>query len=365
MWNLKIRKLIYYFFILIFFILSLYKLLFSQIKLQGHIFYEGQRRKPLENVRVSVWSNNYIKTSSSDINGNFRIELNSDFNPPFYLLCYKAGFYNRIYPLTGQPSSQEIGMKIVFIPQDSPLFNTTFVCGKLIQLDLTPVPFVEVFGNYGERPVVSDEQGFFKLPILLTTERSETFLWFEKEGFNPLIYPVSDATRYDENNPLTITLEPSPTSYNFDFTVYRSDTEDPIENVAIEIDDEVVGYTNDQGKFLINQRFGQDKKSITTKFHHNLFSDTTFSINLNSFWISRVIKLRPPSFKINALAYYESTLQTLEGIPDVEFKLGNTLINLTNSMGQSNLIFKALPGDKLSIKFPEDKAISHLIPQLF
>jgi hypothetical protein len=343
------------FFLLLFFILANSHFLFSQSMFQGHIFFEDQRTKPLENVRVSIWSNNYIKNSSSNINGNFKIELDVDFNPPFYILCYKVGFYTRIYYLTGQSLSQEIGMKIFIIPPDSAFINTTFVCGRLIQSDLTPVPFVEVFGDYGERPVVSDEQGHFKLPILLLKDRNETYLWFEKEGFNPLIYQVSDAPRYDENNPLTITLEPSPNSYNFDFTVYRSDTEDPIENVTIEIDDEGVGHTDAQGKFLINQRFDQDKESATIKFHHNLFSDTKLSINLSSFWISRVVKLRPPLFKINALVYFESTHQTLEGIPDVEFKLGNILINRTNSLGQSNLSFEALPGDKLSIKFPEDK----------
>ncbi|MFX0139803.1 MAG: PEGA domain-containing protein [Candidatus Hodarchaeota archaeon] len=89
-----------------------------------------------------------------------------------------------------------------------------------------------------------------------------------------------------------------------------------------------------------------------------LFTDTTLSIVLSSFLIPKVVKLRPKSFKINSLVYYESTHQTLEGIPDVEFKSGNTIIDRTNSLGQSKLIFEALPGDKISIKFPQDRGYS-------
>jgi len=345
-----------YFLIISIITLSNYQLLFPQFKFQGHVFFENQRTKPLENARVSIWSNKYIRTSTSDINGNFRIELDSGFNRSFYLLCYKVGFYTRIYYLTGgQSLSQDIGMKIVFIPQDRSLINTTFICGRLIQSNLTPVPFVEVFGDYGERPVVSDDLGNFKLPISKAIRKNETYLWFEKEGYNPLVYQVSNFERYDENNQLIITLEPLPISFNFDFSVYRSDTDKPIENVEIEIDGESVGRTNDEGKFLINNRFDREKASIITKFSHELFCDTTLSLNLSSFGIAKTIKLHPPSYKINALVYYNSTHQTLIGVPDVEFKLGNILINRTNSLGQSRLIFEAIPGDKIFIKFPIDK----------
>jgi len=341
-----------------FFLLSHSQFSFSQFKFQGHIFYENQRSNPLENVRVSIWGNKFIRTSNSNINGNFGIELNSDFNPPFYLLCYKVGFYTRIYHLTTQSTFQDIGMKIVFIAQDTSLANTTYVCGRLEQSNSAPVPFVEVFGDYGERPVVSDEQGNFKLPISLFVGRNETLLWLEKEGFNPIIYSVRNPARYDENNPLIITLEPSPNSYNFDFTLVRSDNDQPIENVAIAIDDENVGNTSQQGKFAINKRLERDRASINTKFHHPFYSDTTVTIFLSSYTISRAVKLRPPSFKINTLVYYQSAHGTLKGIPGVEFKSGNRLINRTNSSGQCSLALKAIPGDKISVELPENKGFS-------
>ena len=329
--------------------------MFSQLKFQGHIFFENHKTKPLENVRVSIWSNKSTRTSTSDINGNFQINLASNFSHPFYLLYYKVGFYTRVYYLTDYSLSQDIGMKIVFIPQDSSLINTTFICGRLIQSNLTPVPFVEVFGDYGERPVVSDDRGNFKLPISKSMKKNETYLWFEKEGFNPVIHQISNFEKYDENNPLLITLEPLPSSFYFDFTVQRSDTEKPIENVEIEIDGESVGRTNEQGRFLINKRFDRDKLSVNAKFHHKIFPDTSLSVILNNYKIVKNLKLRPPLFKINTMVYYESTHQTMQGIPDVEVSIGEKLLNRTNSSGQCDLNFRALPGDELSIRFPENK----------
>lgn len=346
------------FFYFLYFIFFHNPFLFSQLKFQGHIFFENQRSNPLENARVSIWGNKYLRTSSSDINGNFEIELDSDFNPPFYLLSYKVGFYSRVFHLTGPSVFQDIGMKIVFISQDTSLSKTTYIYGRLVQSNSIPIPFVEVFGDYGERPVVSNDQGFFKLPLLSLDNRNETLLWLEKEGFNPLIYQVQNLTRYDENNPLIIILEPSPNSYNFDFTVHRSDNDQPIENVEIQIDDENVGNTNDQGKFQISKRLEPDRVSINSKFHHEFFSDTTLTLFLSSLWISKVVRLRPPSYKINTLVYYESSHKTLEGVPDVEFRLGNKLITQSNSLGQCDLTFKAIPGDKVSIKLPGNKGYS-------
>lgn len=347
----RILKLIWLLFLLNFSMLFNVESVFSQYNyFKGQVFLEDKTHKAIESVQVSIMSGELIKTMNTSLAGNFQFLLDENLKPPDWLLCYKAGYYTRIFNLSSHRSN-EFNLKIASYNTE----YTTNLYGKLIdKSNNNPISEVSVYADFGEIPTVTDVNGLFKIQVHHPNRSADILLWFYHKKYQPMVLSVSDPLTYQiKDKKLTIAMEPLPNSYNFNFLVRRKDNHEPIKDVRVEIDNVLADFTDEKGSLNIYKTFDRFKESVNVKFLHPLFADTLLSIALFSNVIGKTIDLDLQKFRINTLVYFEIGQNMIKGVPETQLVLNGKNIGFTNSIGYGKFRFDAIPGDKLFIKLPE------------
>lgn len=326
----------------------------SQIKpLQGFVI-SDETKRPLVGVQVTISNNEFTKEKSTDFSGHFEFACDSNFGDPKNLLCEKEGYFARIFSLEDQNSND---LAIVLERASFLTVNTLNFFGEIRDKNTNqPIPDISVYADYGEIPTISDQNGAFNIFIHHPNMEEDILIWLGHEEYKSIVFRVSDPKGYSNvTNMWQAKIERIPPLYYFNFSVGRSDKDQPIKNVRVEIINEYAGQTDDYGKVERQKLFDDNTKFVKVKFSHSSFIDTVITIalsNLSSIKISREVKLNPLSFLLNSIVYYESSDNTLKGVPNAKFEFYSKKLGSTNSSGESLLHFRAIPGDTISIKLP-------------